>query len=1024
MPLIKRNKKPKKRIFLTIINILIITLILSVVITAGLTFFIINKSIANLPDIDTDNINFAQNSIMLDNEGQLLSTVHTGSLRTVVKYEDISKDMINAIIAIEDKTFWKHKGFNYVRLIGAVKDGLLGGGEISGTSTLTQQLARNLFLTDKRFERSIVRKIQEAYYSMQIEEKMPKEKIIESYLNTVYLGASADGIEAASNIYFGKTSSELNYIESAILASIPKAPSYYEPLNIVDKKDLSKDDQVIGNRDSTYVYVYNTNIEERFKYVLKLMYEQEYITKEEYDNGINTNIVELLKPAPFSNSKISTYFADMCFKQVVEDLAKEKDITEDEAENFLLTAGLRIYSTLDTNEQNILERNYMDEGGAEYFNSGLASTVIQYQSDNGIDADGTIGPNTWASLIEKGYFKSDQDTSPLQEGDTDKRITDLKKAFLKEGYAAYNPSISGIMITFVDDKISVANSWLYNYRTSFTRKGEFLIPNTYYTTNSNGDYVVEPTYYLDYYKSDDGYISLILGDMYDYRGNSSDRNDIDYGTYYLDYILLYQNAALNLPQDYLSIDSNGNIVISKNIITDKLATVNEFNELQFNSNNCFVPDIPIVQPQSAAALIDHNTGYLKAVVGGRNLFGNALFNRAATPTQTGSSIKPLAVYAPAIDSGIASPATTVVDKPTYEFNPASSSPWPVNFDGSYRGVMTLRSAIVNSQNVPAVKFLDMVGFDRSISYLEKNGVTSIVKDGDATDRNYAALALGALTYGISPVEMASAYGTFGNEGVHIPWKTYTKVTDQSGNVILDNTSPVGETVFTPEANYIMTDLLDDVVIRYANEAQIRYGNSGIPVIGKTGTSGAQEQNVDAWFNGLTPYRTLSLWVGSDRIISLEKGSWFVAQFWSEIMSDLHVDKEDASFASKPDGVVYASIDSQSGLLPSTFTPSSSIISDLFISGSVPTRVDDSRTQITVCNETGKKATSFCPNVSNKIIFKYESSGYGTCNVHTSAPPPPKPETSTEPTPKPEPKPEPEPEPDPDPPVETSTESNP
>ena len=133
--------------------------------------------IAKTPSIDTDNIAdiLTESTIIYDDKGNEVDTVFAENNRTNVKYEDLPENMVNALVALEDKTFWKHNGFNFIRIGGAIFQAVTTGGDIGGTSTLTQQLARNLFLQETQFDRSYVRKIQEAYYSVILEREVEKE---------------------------------------------------------------------------------------------------------------------------------------------------------------------------------------------------------------------------------------------------------------------------------------------------------------------------------------------------------------------------------------------------------------------------------------------------------------------------------------------------------------------------------------------------------------------------------------------------------------------------------------------------------------------------------------------------------------------------------------------------------------------------------------------------------------------------------------------------------------------------------
>ena len=972
MPIVRKKRKPKRRVGLMIFNIFIVTLLLSIMIGAGVIYYIVQDSIAKLPEIDPENVTLDQNSQILDAKGDLLSKVYSDGLRTVIPFEQMGKAAVNAFIAVEDKTFWEHNGFNYTRMLGAIKEALLSQGDVSGTSTITQQLARNLFLTETRLDYSPVRKIQEAYYAMIIEEKLPKEKILETYLNTIFLGSSANGLQAAANIYFNKDAKDLDYIEGAMLAALPSAPTNYSPMIPTERKYVESGDVVLGERDSQYVYVYNPNIEERYKYVLSLMKDQKFITEEEYNTGIATDLKTKLNPGKFYNENISNFFVETVQEQVVKDLMKAKEITRDQAYNLLLTGGYTIHSTLEEEEQQFLQRKFMEEGSFEYFNGSLESAITQFQNHHDIYADGVVGDDTWKVLIEKGYFTNAVLGKSLSVGSEDPLVAELKRAVTKEGFAAIHPYISSINPVFSGGRIELpSGDLLYDYKNLFDSEKNFLLPSDYFTVTEGGDAHIEKSGLVKFEQAGEDYIFVGLGDMYHYGTNTQDRENKNEGTYTLPYILLYESGSLPIPTKYLAI-SGDTLIIRRSAFDDGIVSVNEHGELVVQRKYVYMSDMPVVQPQSAAAIIDHHTGYLKAIFGGRGVTGRNLFNRATSPTQTGSAIKPLAVYGPGIDSQKFTAATVVIDEKRYDFNPGSNEPWPVNFEDHFRGPMSARAALRVSQNVPAVLFGEMNGYNMMADYLEKNGVTTLVREGDSNDLNAAALSLGSLTYGISPVEMASAYGTFGNEGFHVNWKSYTKVVDNQGNVVLDNEEAKGERVFSEQANYIMTDLLKDVVQNYAYEALI---GGGHPVIGKTGTTGYRKQNTDTWFCGVTPYVSCSLWVGTDRNISLTEGSYYAATFWGRIMSDYHSDLEPKFFAEQPEGVVWRTVVERSGKLPAAGF-SFGLRSELFITGTTPTQVDDSFVTMTVCKKSGLTPTKYCQETEERIFQKIYNSNTG------------------------------------------------
>jgi len=301
---------------LQVIKILfVLCLVLGILGTGGVYFFV-KSVLTDVPPIDPSKIDdlLGENSIILDSEGRVLEQIQNDGLRTIVRYNEMSPNLINAFIAVEDKTFKEHNGFNYVRLVGAVWESVSGKGRISGTSTITQQLARNLYLEEVRSERSIDRKIKEAYYAVELESHLTKEQIIEAYLNKIYLGSGSNGVEAAAQTFFSKEASELDLVESAMLAGIPKAPSIYSPMRTKKKVDVEADDYILDDSDELYTIVYNPKTEERYKISILLMYNNGYISDAEYQEAKNTDLKTKLHPQRMANTEITTYFADMVKK--------------------------------------------------------------------------------------------------------------------------------------------------------------------------------------------------------------------------------------------------------------------------------------------------------------------------------------------------------------------------------------------------------------------------------------------------------------------------------------------------------------------------------------------------------------------------------------------------------------------------------------------------------------------------------------------------------------------------------------
>ena len=647
--------------------------------------------------------NIERSSILYDINGTEIDTLHYTEDRTIVPVEEMPEDLKNAFIAIEDKTFYKHHGFNWRRMFGAVLSKLTGRSEaISGTSTITQQLARNAYLAEIKSQRSISRKLSEMYIARRLEKKLTKDQILEAYLNTIYLGYGNYGVSAAARTYFSKDVSELTLAECAALAALPQAPdSYalitedpegneeitninYYSLDSIEETEAEEEEysyysstDTSDEEETGTGYYANDISKDRRDLVLELMAEQGYISSSDAA-GAEVDIIDILAPSFEEKESAYTYFTDYVAGVVTSDLVEKYKISEEEAQRMVYTGGLQIYTTLRSDIQNAIYEEFQDDSN---FPAAVDGSKVQ------------------ASMV----------------------ITEV------------------------------------------------------------------------------------------------------------------------------------------------------------------------------------GTGYISGFVGGRDAEGSNLFNRAISPRQPGSSIKPLAVYGAALqksfdyaaknqtfqytDYGFDNQGTqywgdyitassVVVDEPLN----INGEEWPQNFSKSYSGRNSLRTALQQSINTCAVKILWQVGLDYSIEMLQKYGLTTLETDTSvsANDVNPAALGLGAMTYGVTPLEMSLAYAAFPNGGKVNTAVCYTKVEDGNGKNLLTGESTSSK-VLDEGVAWIMTDLLKSVVSRGIA------GNAAIPGIEAGGKTGTTNDTFDVWFDGFTPDYAAALWIGTDLNVEMNGSSAQAAALWSRIM---------------------------------------------------------------------------------------------------------------------------------------------
>lgn len=281
-------------------------------------------------------------STILDKDENVVNTLYvTESNRIYVGLENIPKELQQAFIAIEDARFYDHHGIDLKGIVRAFGTGLRKGEFTQGASTITQQLLKNNVFTDwmseETFYDRLCRKVQEQFLAVCLEQNYTKEWILENYLNTINLGGGTRGVQVAAQYYFGKDVSNLTLAESALIAGITKNPSTYNPLKNPEKSL------------------------ERQELVLDAMLEQEYISKEQYNQAVLEDVIGNLKEhGENSGVQVFSWYEDALLQQIVKDLTATYRYNEEEAWNLIYSGGLTIYSALDSSLQEMCETQATD----------------------------------------------------------------------------------------------------------------------------------------------------------------------------------------------------------------------------------------------------------------------------------------------------------------------------------------------------------------------------------------------------------------------------------------------------------------------------------------------------------------------------------------------------------------------------------------------------------------------------------------------------------------------------------------
>ncbi len=340
--------------------------------------------------------------------------------------------------------------------------------------------------------------------------------------------------------------------------------------------------------------------------------------------------------------------------------------------------------------------------------------------------------------------------------------------------------------------------------------------------------------------------------------------------------------------------------------------------------------------QSAMAVVDTNNGAVLAMIGGRDYTVRRGLNRATQMRrQPGSALKPLAVYGPALELGYTTASVLLDEKTSF------GGYTPRNAGDRYYGLVTMRTAIRNSLNTTAVRLLEEIGLDASIQYLNKMGIPT-----RNSDRNLS-LALGSMTYGVTPVELAAAYVPYANGGIYYQPYCVERIETVDGSNVYERKDS-GKQVLSAQNAFLMTSLLQSVV---SSGTGTRMLAANTPIAGKTGTVSMTGGNRDIWMTAYTPEISVAVWMGYDQTDAKHKisngitGGRNTASLAAAFFKKAYADREKPDF-SQPDGLVWLTLDKRaltsrgSIMLASDKTPKEYRLSEVFAASNRPYAVSD------------------------------------------------------------------------------------
>ncbi len=705
------------------------------------------------PHIDPKDIyaSVDTSSMIFDDAGKEIDSVYYTQNRQVVKYEEMPADLINSFVAIEDKTFWKHHGFNWTRMFGAILSSFGGGGRISGTSTITQQLARNVYLSDIKSVRSIRRKIVEMYYASKIERALSKEEIVEAYLNSIYLGYGCYGVDAAARTYFSKEVKDLSLVECAALAALPQAPEDYALLKYVGDGYQPGEDAMIVQKDPDTI-VTNDTARARRDLTLRLMKDQGYIDETQFNEAADQSLNNFINPTITSGNGNYSYFHEYIVDTVISDLMDQYGMEYADAERMVYTKGLKIYSTMDSTAQNVIAEEFKDSS-----NFPTVSAIYNTDEDgNMLNNDGDIALYNYEHFFdEDGHFTLTPDDVKIN---SDGSVTILK------GHDLH------IYETKVDDGVDYSLEFKNFYVVDedeqlYSIQGGYInVPSIYKSLDSDGNLIISADYFKDY-----------AGDM-----------------------VIEDDSLIITPDAYSLATRTMQPQAAMTIVGVGTGEVKAMvGGRSFRGQKLLNRSLNARQPGSSIKPL--------------SVYGCAL-QKSYELEEKGQKWKYIDYD---IDQqGVkgwgdyVTVHSSIYDERTH----IEGKDWPENVTRSFSGSNTFTTAIQQSINTCAVKLLLQIGPDYAIQQLKKFGITTVVDDASeyANDINPAALALGAMCQGVEPLEMALAYAAFPGKGKLNTPICYTKVVDRKGETILEGKSTQTEAINEGVA-FIMTDVLQSVV---------------------------------------------------------------------------------------------------------------------------------------------------------------------------------------------------------------------
>lgn len=687
----------------------------------------------------------AQVTTVLARDGSLIGQFYREK-RYVISMNEMAHHLPLAFLAVEDSEFYEHPGVNIAAIFRAFVANLKSGGITQGGSTITQQVVKRLMLTP---EKSYERKLKEAILAYRLEKQLSKDDILTIYLNQIFLGSNAYGVEAAARTYFGKHASELSIAECAMIAGLPQSPSSNNP------------------------YRHPEAAKKRQEHVLRRMRDLGWITDEEFDKAFYEKLE--YKSMPTYMGREGLWYLEEVRRQLI-DIFNEQYSAELGfdvglyGEDVVYEQGLTVYTSMDPVQQ------------------VLADKALRRGLEEASKRHGYDGPVAQINLEEIPEFfeKNPVELEKLTEGDWQKAVV-------------VNVDKSGADVVLDKYKGFVSVETM-----GWARKPHKAY-NGYFTANSIKD------------------ASQVL-----HKGD-----------------VIWVSLKMPTQKEIARLKKN-----NPRKLALEVAELNEDSILPLA-----LQQFPRIQ--GAMVSVEPKTGDVVAMVGGYEFsYGGDEFNRATqAKRQPGSAFKPF-VYSAALDHGFTAGSMTL-DAPIMLIDTNANNVWrPQNFGGKFDGPLRLNRALARSRNLSTIRVAQEIGME---TVLERAKQMKLAQEFPLPT---LAVSLGAIE--VLPIDVVCSYSAFANLGKRANPRMIQKVVGPYGNVLYEQ-EPQTEQVISPQNAYIMSQLLCGV-IRYGTASKLNYIER--PIGGKTGTT---NNEVDAWFVGVTPEIVTATYVGYDKIEPMGRG---------------------------------------------------------------------------------------------------------------------------------------------------------